>query len=1638
MKKSDKPKLEAPWWNTNKPISGIDKTEAKFAKSLTGAGAVVKGLGKEPSEDDLAKAEQALTMLSGLAEMVVAEARKSSAKLKKSPADKDLRESLDATVHVLSKPLSDLIDEKRKTLEALAGEDEGDLNNSVLYTAYLSKILPKVKKKPMNFAFGMVSGEADGHRLIFHRSRSSAAMAKKLRKDIGARKLVWGVAQGSGADEGDDLNSKTLAFDLEGKNVPGTAKRARMMFAKLAITTIKRVLIRVDGVQVESDAEGDGDEIEELTDEDAVEEPQDTPALLQEGWEKLKVKVLPLLANARLAHPNPERLQALIDDIQRLESEGKFAEAIAMTRDKGVPVLKALGRAPDKDTMLDKAPAPVAPVTDAPNPLNASLGKVLGRMYPPDDRGWFMGWVTGSSAAPKTPTEFFGGVAVTYKTGETPPNEALRRDWAINLALLQHASADLPADSPAKAALDARAMGYLLKFANIPNTTSKALDWQGNPIDLGEKDGSYHRSGASPLYEKTKALTATSLGVDDSNICLCSDPRIMEEVRRQYSSSGELVEFENFDDIEFSKVITAALAGQPAFVDVTSLMKADGGCLEAAGTLTDAFRKAVWKQVCAKHGLTATNADELPGDLADEIRAEIDREVAFTLNQLQSNMKFGGIARMGEQPVLGVFRFPATGAVDQDSIKLTDEKSMRELQGHSGFTAGPQQLFSHLTAITPDVPTALRELGVVGLPKVVFPKNQKLPKYDDFTNDFMANANVAAFSGLSADPSKPYAAVTSTTIAKMMTGLNEEGVKEKLEAQGLGHLWQLSLNRIEGFMASAVRHQDAMPDYLNDVQLIMEEISTLLSVAKPYDEASFNTAMKSETDMLPAGFEAEGISVEFSLKNSASRCFNAVLTACEDAKEAREGDAGHLAKRGLQVLVQGDSYYEPGTYVLETAKDHTAHGFDTDNIDAEEAFNAQFESLKESGGKLEVYLCEFHHNISYDRTEYKPEDVAGQVRKLIDGEVAANPFTVAIDTTIAKTDDPQIKGFLDAFKDEIKSGAMNVVIYRSAQKFDQMGADTYNGGVMCVIAAEESDDATTGTFKQALDRGGEPALDENIQGLTHLNKHAQEELNAYRGAIMENTAKLSNPNSTSAAKLPDDMLLSDANVGGRPLRFALNTDTSAPFVDLKFPDLTPVPEKPKVESGPEFDAYLTKHENAKGLYQDLFNLFGAMVAEDDNDLAGSHRASFGFQHANVTLIDSVKMRFNPGLEDETRLAQFSEIIVDSGDIMETALNDLKADHGLNQQEAEKAIATGLLRKETVLAHRGLKEALAGDDEAATNAARLAMAEAWSKTAREPMACNPCGGIRELDAITEPFKTEKAAEILAIRSKCDLILSVLRIPPKTNESHLKLARLKLDAGLPGPARVALQQVAEPEAEELEQRDAMLLECDAQDIKWDDEAQALLEQAEAAMADVNPTAVLRALKGIDHALFKQLRKDRIDELTDWAKTQSKQGADKAVDAIKDLPDDTHPQVVLDQIADIKRSLAAIAIVQEDLEGGEAGDREKVLAALDSGEASAHAAASPVVGPEILARIMTPAQAEKLADLETKAKARLEDTAKREKVEMLFRRVGVFLEKKQLPEAEKFLTALDTAVRMVAPERAGEVEALKLELQSLKDEM
>ncbi|NSY39583.1 hypothetical protein [Leisingera sp. ANG59] len=153
-------------------------------------------------------------------------------------------------------------------------DDHGSLSDPEAYAEYLGKMIKRMRKRPMHFGLVMPSSDPSEIRILFHPKRKGKALAAKLAKETGARKLTFGAAavKDSVTDLTDEeAGSQTLVLSLKGRDLPGLAKRARTMFRLFKLPLVKKVLILRDGKIVES-----GD-MEQRAADTAAPEPKERP-----------------------------------------------------------------------------------------------------------------------------------------------------------------------------------------------------------------------------------------------------------------------------------------------------------------------------------------------------------------------------------------------------------------------------------------------------------------------------------------------------------------------------------------------------------------------------------------------------------------------------------------------------------------------------------------------------------------------------------------------------------------------------------------------------------------------------------------------------------------------------------------------------------------------------------------------------------------------------------------------------------------------------------------------------------------------------------------------------------------------------------------------------------------------------------------------------------------------------------------------------------------------------------------------------------------------------------------------------------------------------------------------------------------
>jgi hypothetical protein len=240
------------------------------------------------------------------------------------------------------------------------------------------------------------------------------------------------------------------------------------------------------------------------------------------------------------------------------------------------------------------------------------------------------------------------------------------------------------------------------------------------------------------------------------------------------------------------------------------------------------------------------------------------------------------------------------------------------------------------------------------------------------------------------------------------------------------------------------------------------------------------------------------------------------------------------------------------------------------------------QAAQEEWEEADLILAQFNpalKRINFQVTDYKAEEIADVVRCSLKAR-KGKPVTLALDCTFDYIDSSRNGRLLDEFQEEIKSGALHVIGYRSGLKFDLFGMDNYCGAPLFIISNSPQ-------FNFLLT---DPALQSDrlsVNWFCLAYKYCTPYLEQYRKQIFDNTRALLN-------RIPKQMYEPHAHYRVVPI----DADADSAFIDIKVSGLF--------------------HHQKMGAF-----VGGALFVKS---LEGGHpmfcRPSVGFYHPNFTMLFS--------------------------------------------------------------------------------------------------------------------------------------------------------------------------------------------------------------------------------------------------------------------------------------------------------------------------------------------------------------------------------------------------------------------------------
>lgn len=739
-------------------------------------------------------------------------------------------------------------------------------------------------------------------------------------------------------------------------------------------------------------------------------------------------------------------------------------------------------------------------------------------------------------------------------------NEPIFVEWFKNqAAMLQFLEEGSGASKEAKHQLMLLSLHAFSKAASYGPNRARRNRMQISPLLLEEHR--YHRNpyDLNTFTKAAEKAVAKKIQLNQSEIRLVHSPLVREIFVREFSDTGELIEISSEKDIDalaarLSQEVKPGSSPPHLIVDFSKFM-------EKSGSVKENHEKfaALWQRYSI-----LTHYNITPIALLNH-QGHTVLSIPFNQNFHKRNIQ------------------------SSHSIDLMLSKS--------GFLHSPDEI-KEILVENQDLSSIFGQMGVAeaafttGISSVMPPSIPKV--YANINQLLMTNAarEFENYGRIANAP--PYLRILSEGTLNALRGLEERKVEEAFKQAGIEDLLQLSYYKIINAMGNANHKRENLTAYCNEIEIIHQEIQNILailSIDHGYSPTDFGEIVSKKFTSGSDPIIPEDLgSPLITINPSAMHCLASTLGAVEAQK----------GSKSLNVAMMKDVYYEADD-TLKHSNHYQIATLDGDLFTSDKQSAGFREAPK---GPVDLFICEFHHNISVGRTEYHKEEIAEQILAMKNKGYLAKPCTVVIDMTIDLELSPDMRELLNnpEIKKMIQEGELNMVFLRSGQKFDMLGLDNYYGGITATV--NNGKDFAAFNHRMQLQEDQLGGL--SYQGMVHLQKYAGDSTEKYRQGLMDNTQLFYN-------SLPEAMKAVEGN--RNPLQVSLIHDERLVYIDMK------------------------------SLYQDkeFAKLISARLKHlaMDAKLPLISRPSFGFPITNFTNIVRVGIRINPGLEKEEDIKKFA-------------------------------------------------------------------------------------------------------------------------------------------------------------------------------------------------------------------------------------------------------------------------------------------------------------------------------------------------------------------------------------------------------------
>ncbi len=744
------------------------------------------------------------------------------------------------------------------------------------------------------------------------------------------------------------------------------------------------------------------------------------------------------------------------------------------------------------------------------------------------------------------------------------------------------------------------------KVSSLGEKDIEELEIQSSPLFSG--DLGYHRVTRNPLLEKVNEALSESMGLNPWEAQFIGNDLVKEVFSREYPHPGLNLNIQNLNMFEelvvrlFKEAEKGNFPNYAVPIDISQLIK---HCKSNEIPLIMAELESLFFKKLSEF----SNFSNIPKtDIADKIMSKL---------QIIAFKKFRSEDRSFHAFLTPDFLIQKSNRYKEDENQLISRPPVWNKSGHfaeeiyslisrTGYRITPEEAKAAYVSLT-SIETILKEQNIP-IVQLATAGNTIPQLFTDYET-FLAQPILEKFRNLgSAKNAAPYLKVLPEATTRLLEGLKPFLVHEKFNEGGINDLLQISYFRMIHAMGEAIFRKDNLLEFNNHLEVIHQEIQTLLAIIAPYKKHDFEKAVMENMTLGPNSVIPEGIEVSgVHLKPSAMHSLESVLSSVEALKGTNH----------LNVSILKESYYNENQ-TLKYARTYNCSVLTADKI-AKKHISDAFEKTPKD--PIDVLITEFHHNILHDTQTYNSVNVLRQVKSLVKNQLVAKNFTIVIDNTIDIENSNDMRKFLadPLIIKLIEKGHLNVVFLRSAQKFDMLGMDNYYGGITVSINNRKH----YKKFNARMDHKDDQLQGINYQGLTHIQKCCAEHSNRFRKGIMDNTQKL-------YAMLPQKAIYSSSSIN--PMQISKIEDEKMFFLDIKFP------QYPK--SAAVISSTLIKYAKM-------------------HDLPLTMRASFGFSNTTLTVIDGKKIRLNVGLENEDDLKIYASFFDKVQHIIDEELTSLE-------------------------------------------------------------------------------------------------------------------------------------------------------------------------------------------------------------------------------------------------------------------------------------------------------------------------------------------------------------------------------------------